>query len=124
MLTFLIGLIKMDDLSSYCIGKVSIISFVGTTIGFSPLDVLLLFISIFFLKISYNLAVILKAMNCLACTSMIEMIDIRLGCVCFFGSSWTRWFNHIKVDEDIVVNVKMGDMVRLNCIPTNKFVMD
>ena len=77
----------------------------------------------FFLKIGYNLVVILEAINCSACSSMAEGIDIN-GYMYLFGSLWTKWFNHVKVDEDIVVSVKIGNMVRFSYILANEFKMD
>ena len=55
---------------------------------------------------------------------MTVMIDIRPDYVHFFYSLWTRWFNRVKVDEDVMVNVKMENMVRLSCILANEFRMD
>ena len=78
----------------------------------------------FFLEISLSLVMITKVLEFLTCSSVTEVIDIKLEYMPFLCSLLLRWFNRIKVDEDFMVSVKMRDVVRLGCILVNAFGMD
>lgn len=78
----------------------------------------------FFLKINYNLVVVIKALVCLTYSDMTEMIDIRPVYVHFSYSFWMRWFNRIKVDKDIVVSVKIRNMVMIGCVLADELRTD
>ena len=63
-------------------------------------------------------------MKLLTYSSVNEIIGTRLDYMSFFYSSLMRQFNYVKVDEAIMVSIKIKNVVRLSCILANEFRMD